>query len=363
MSDKDYYKTLGVDKTATKEEVKKAYKTLAKKYHPDISQEENASDKFKEINEAAAILGDDEKRSQYDQHGKTYDQFKGGQGFDANDFGFNFNNMGGFEDIFDTFFGGGGRRKRGGPKRGSDLRYDIEIPLEEAFTGVTKTITIPRLEKCSKCHGSGAKSESDIVTCPDCNGAGQVKRVQRTPFGMIQTQTTCGKCQGTGKYIKDECEVCDGTGLEKKTRNIDIKIPKGAEEGTNIRASEQGEAGEKGGPSGDLYIVIHLKEHEVFEREGDEVNIRVPISFESAVLGDEIEVPTLDGKAMLKIPTGTDSGTVFRMKGKGLPHLHGMGAGSEFVEVYIEVPKKLSKKQKELLKAFSKEKKKKGLFK
>ncbi|MBU0615701.1 MAG: molecular chaperone DnaJ [Nanoarchaeota archaeon] len=364
MTDKDYYKILGVDKSATKEEIKKAYKNLAKQHHPDISKDPGATEKFKEINEAAAVLGDDDKRSQYDQYGKTYEQFKGGRGFDFNDFGFNFQDLGGFgfEDIFDRFFGGGfsgGRTKRG-PRRGSDLRYDIEITLEEAYHGATKTVIIPRLEKCSKCKGSGANSEDDIVTCPECNGAGAVRRVQRTPFGMVQTQSVCHKCQGSGKFIKNECSVCDGTGVEKKTRQIEIKIPAGAEEGTNLRIAGQGEAGEKGGGTGDLYIFIHIEEHKVFDREEDDIKIRVPIKFSTAVLGEEIDVPTLDGTATLKIPSGTDSGTVFRIRSRGMPHLHGHGSGDQYVEVFIEVPKKVSKKQKELIKEFEKEKK--GLF-
>ena len=364
MANKDYYKVLGVEKTAAKEEIKKAYKNLAKKYHPDLNKGEGTTEKFKEINEAAAVLADDEKRKQYDEHGTTAEQFgQGFQGYDFSDFmsGSNFD----FDSIFESFFGGNpfGARRRRGPKRGSDLRYDMEITLEEAAAGTTKHITVPRLEQCSKCHGSGAESESDIVNCPDCNGSGVKRQTQRTPFGIVSTTATCGKCRGQGKYIKKECSACDGTSVVKKTRKLEIKIPAGAEEETNLRVTGEGEAGEKGAPAGDLYIVIHIKEHDTFERNGDDVYVKVPIPFAIAALGGEMEVPTLDGKASLKIPAGTQNNTIFRMKGKGIPYLHGSGQGNENVEVVIEVPEKLSKRQKELLEEFESEsKKKKGIF-
>ena len=360
---KDYYKILGVEKNSTKDEIKKAYKNLAKKYHPDINKDSNATEKFKEINEAAAVLADDEKRSKYNQFGTTAEQFgQGFEGFDFSDFmsgsGFDFDN------IFESVFGGNfsSRRSRG-PSRGADLRYDLEITLEEAAAGATKHIVIPRLEQCSECHGSGAESESDIVTCPDCNGSGMRRRTQRTPFGLFATTTTCRKCSGNGRYIKKECNVCDGTGVVKNTRKLEIKIPAGSEEGTNLRVSREGEAGEKGAAQGDLYIVVHVAEHETFERHGNDIYVKIPIPFAIAALSGEVEIPTLDGKATLKIPAGTQSNTVFRMKGKGIPHLHGSGVGNENVEVIIEVPEKLTKKQKELLQEFEKENKsKKGFF-
>jgi len=364
---KDYYKILGVSKNSTKEEVKKAYKKLAKKFHPDLNKEEGSTEKFKEINEAAAVLADDEKRNSYDQFGTTADQFGNGfQGFDFSDI------MGGgrggfdFDSIFESFFGGshfGGSRRRG-PRRGSDLRYDMEIALEEAAKGAKKHITIPRTEQCPECNGLGAKSESDIEDCDDCNGSGQQRRTQRTPFGVFATTATCRKCQGHGKYIKKACRECSGSGIVKKTRKLEINVPAGAEQGTNLRLQGEGEAGEKGAPSGDLFVVMHVEEHDVFERHGDDIYIKIPIPFAIASLGGEVEVPTLDGKAKLKIPSGTQTNTIFRMKDKGIPYLHGSGMGSENVEVIIEVPKKLSKKQKELLKEFEKENKgKKGFFK
>ena len=365
MPEKDYYKILGIDKNATKEEIKRAYKRLAKKYHPDLNKSENAAEKFKEINEAAAILADDEKRTQYDQYGTTADQFRGFEGFDFSDFMSDITGSGfDFDSIFESFFGGSpfGTRRRG-PRRGADLRYDLEITLEEASTGVTKHIVVPRLEQCTKCHGSGAESEADIVNCPQCDGTGVQRRTQRTPFGIFSTTTTCGKCRGQGKYIKKECAVCDGTGVVKKTRKLEIKVPAGAEEGTNLRISKEGEAGEKGATSGDLYIIIHVKEHEIFERRGDDIYVKVHIPFAVAALGGEVEVPTLDEKAKLKIPAGTQNNTIFRMKGHGIPYLHGYGRGNENVEVIIEVPERLSKRQKELLREFEKEsKKKKGFF-
>jgi len=373
VKEKDYYKILGVEKNSTKEEIKKAYKKLAKKYHPDINKEDGSQEKFKEINEAAAVLGDDEKRSQYDQFGTGYEQFSGGRGFDFSDFG-GFSG-GGFDfgDIFDQFFGGGfsgfGGGRRRGPKRGSDLRYDMEISLEEAADGVAKTIDVPRLERCEKCDGSGAKNPDDLVTCPSCGGSGVVRKTQRTPFGMFATTTTCRKCHGSGQYIKNECQKCDGTGVERKTRKIEVKIPAGAEEGTNLRIRCEGEAGEKGGDEGDLFIVIHVKEDKRFDRRGDDLLVGFrhdrpfTVPFTIATLGGEVEVPTLKGTAKLKIPAGTQSGTAFRMKGQGIAYLHGEGKGDEIVKVEIEVPTKLTAKQKKILKDFEKESGKKGFLK
>jgi molecular chaperone DnaJ len=365
---KDYYKILGVDKNATKEDIKKAYKKLAKKYHPDINKEEGAAEKFKEINEAAAVLGDDTKRQQYDQFGDAEAFKRAGSanfnGFDPGNFGFGDFASFDFGDIFDQFFSGGGfsRSSRRGPKSGASIRVDIEITLEEASTGVTKTLSIPRIEKCPKCNGSGAESDDDVKECPECHGSGTVRRTQRTPFGMFATTSACRQCSGKGKIVEKECNNCDGTGLVKKTRKIEVKVPAGAEEGTNLRISGEGEAGEQGAPNGDLYVIVHVKEHKIFERDGDDLYIKKDVSFVTAALGGEIEVPTLEGKAKLKIPSGTQPGTIFKMKGKGIPYLHGYGTGDELVEINIKVPEKLSKKQKELLKSFDKASKKKGLF-
>ncbi len=356
---KDYYETLGVSKNATREDIKKAYKKLAKKYHPDINKDADASEKFKEINEAASVLGDPQKRESYDKFGTAdTSNSRGFEGFDFGGFDFNF---GGFDDIFDGLFGGRNRRRRS--NRGYDLRFDIEITLEEAAEGVKKNIVIPRLEVCDNCQGTGAKSKSDIKTCTECKGSGYVKQARRTPFGVFATTSPCPKCHGTGKIIKELCPHCDGEGRVEKNRKLEIDIPAGVDSGNKLRVAGEGEAGEQGGPSGDLYVVIHVLDHDVFERQGSDLFIELPISFAQAALGSEIEVPTLNGKAKLKIPSGTQTHTTFRMKGKGIPDLHGYGKGDEMVKIIVNVPNKLNKKQKELLKQFDKELgKKKGLF-
>ena len=367
MAQKDYYDILGVSKEASRTEIKKAYKKLAKKYHPDLNKDNDESaEKFKDINEAASVLGDEKKRQHYDQFGSEGTQHGG---FDSSNFnGYDFGGFGSggsfdFGDIFEALFGGRRGRGRGaGPQRGADLRYDLEIELEDAAFGADKTLVIPRLEKCSRCGGSGAESEADIEICGQCHGSGVVNVVKRTPFGVFQSTTACPKCRGQGKQIKKECPVCDGTGLVKKTRKIEIKIPAGAQDGTRLRIAGEGEAGEKGGPNGDLYVVVHVREHKIFERHGDDLFVEVPISFAVAALGGEIDVPTLEGKAELKIPSGTQTETVFRMRDKGIPNLRGLGKGSQNVRVTVEVPIKLSAKKKKLLKEFDKGLKKKNIF-
>ncbi len=364
--EKDYYKILGVGKNATKEEIKDAYKKLAKKYHPDLNKNSDATEKFKEINEAASVLGDENKKSQYDQFGTAGSQYSGSSGgfsgFDFSDFMSEGSGSFDFDSIFESFFGGGGRG-RSRRQRGADLRYDIEIELEEAAFGAVKQIAVPRLEKCDRCGGTGAEGSSGIVTCHDCNGRGATTKTQRTPFGLFQTTTTCRRCHGEGKYIKDECHICDGTGVIKKTRKLEIKIPAGADTGTNLRVQGGGQAGEKGAQAGDLYVVIHVIPHKVFKRQEDDIYVKIPVSFATAAIGGEVEVPTLKGTATLKIPQGTQSNTVFRMRSKGIRHLDDSGYGDENVEVYIEVPEKITKRQKELLAEFEKESGKKGIFK
>lgn len=364
MTNKDYYKILGVDKNASKEEVKKAYKKLAKKYHPDMNKDSGAEEKFKEISEAAAILGDDEKRRNYDQFGTTYEQFSGGSGFDFSDFGFDFgSNSFNFDSLFEQIFGSGifGGSSRGFSRRssnsfsrrGSDLRFNLEITLDETFEGVTKKIKIPKLETCEKCGGSGAHSDSDIINCDECGGSGISQKVKRTPFGIFQTTTTCQKCSGAGKVIKKECHTCSGEGRVEVKKEISVKIPKGIESGTHLRVSKEGEAGEHGGPHGDLYVFVTIKEHPLFSRDGNDLYLEVPISIVQATLGAIIEVPKMKGKTKLKIPAGTQPETIFKIKGEGMPHLHGSGVGDELVKVMVQIPEKLNKKQKKIFEELS----------
>jgi molecular chaperone DnaJ len=347
----NYYETLGLSKGASKEEIKKAYKKLAKKHHPDLNKGDTASEtKFKEINEAFSTLNNDQKRARYDQYGSA----DSGAGFGGGGSGFEgFDVGGGFGDIFDSFFGGSGRGRAGrGPRRGHDLQYEIQVTLEEAYAGVKKTIKIPKHDVCKHCSGSGAENASDIVTCGTCNGAGRVTQQQKTPFGIFQSQGVCPSCNGDGKTIKNPCSKCSGAGKVKVNKNLEIKIPAGVDTGNQLRVPQEGEAGERGAQPGDLYVVMRVIGHKIFDRDEDNISTSVPISYAQAVIGTSIPVPTLDGAANLKIPAGTESGTTFRMRGKGMPRLQGHGYGDEMVTIQIETPQKLSKKQKELLEAF-----------
>lgn len=349
---KDYYKILGVEKGATKEEIKKAYKKMAKKYHPDLNKEKDAQEKFKEINEAASILGDDQKRQQYDQFGSDTFKQGGGQGGFGGAGGFDFSGFGqggGFEDIFDAFFGGGGRATRR-EQRGSNLRFDMEISLEDAAFGTSKKIKVKKRNICDACNGTGGDTE----TCRDCHGTGYVRTVKRTPFGAFQSTGPCGTCGGSGKIIVTACKKCGGDGYIEGDKEIKVDIPKGIEDGMRLRVENEGDAGERGQQPGDLFIYIHIRKHDFFERNGNDVDVEIPISYMQAVFGDSIEVPTLGGKAKLKIPAGTQSGTVFRMAGKGIPYLRGFGTGDQNVLVTVDVPKKLNKKQKEALEKYGK---------
>lgn len=350
---KDYYESLGIDKGSTKEQIKKAYKKLAKKYHPDLNKEESATEKFKEISEAAAVLGDDEKRAQYDRFGTA--DTSGFSGFDPRDFGGSSGGEFDFGDIFDMFFGGGARQSNRRSYKGSDLRFDLNLDLVDVADEVNKTIRINRLEKCDNCNGSGAKSSSDVKSCSTCNGSGRMTRTRRTPFGMFQTTSTCSDCSGEGKVIKNPCSKCKGEGRLHNTADVKIQIPAGVEHGMRLRVGGEGEAGLKGGQSGDLYVVIHVKDHKLFVRDGDDLYLEIPISFTQATLGDIIEVATLKGKTKLKIPAGTETHTIFRIKNEGLPHINRHGRGDEKVRVMIETPQKLTKKQIEILKEFQEE--------
>ncbi|MDX8359535.1 molecular chaperone DnaJ [Cytobacillus sp. IB215316] len=348
MSKRDYYEVLGISKSASQDEIKKAYRKLSKKYHPDINKEPDAADKFKEVKEAYETLSDDQKRAHYDQFGHTDPN----QGFGGG--GGDFGGFGGFEDIFSTFFGGGGRRRDpNAPQQGADLQYTMTLKFEEAVFGKETDIEIPREEECKTCHGSGAKPGTKPETCKHCNGSGQLSVEQNTPFGRIVNRRVCHHCEGTGKKVTQKCSTCNGAGKVKKRKKIHVKIPSGIDDGQQLRVTGQGEAGINGGPAGDLYIVFHVKPHEFFEREGDDIYCEMPLTFAQSTLGDEIEVPTLHGKVKLKIPAGTQTGTKFRLRGKGVPNVRGYGQGDQHIQVRVITPTKLTEKQKQLLREFN----------
>lgn len=348
MAKQDYYELLGLTRSASTDEIKKAYRKLARKFHPDANPDDpNAEAKFKEISEAYVILCDPEKRANYDRFGHAGVDGQGFGGFDG------FNDFGGLGDIFEMFFGGTGRR-RTGPEKGADVRVDIELTLNEAAFGLEREVKVARTEPCSTCGGSGAAAGSKPATCGACNGSGQLQYAQNTPFGRIVQSRTCDRCRGKGKIIDKPCPTCRGNGQTRRTRSIKVKIPPGVDSGSRLRVTGEGEAGTRGGPRGDLYVYIHVKPNKVFKREGDDLICELPISFVQAALGDELDVPTLEGKAKLKVPEGTQPGTIFRMKGKGVPNVSGYGRGDQHVLIKVITPTKLSEKQKSLLKDFAK---------
>lgn len=347
MAKQDYYELLGISRSASADDIKKAYRKLARQCHPDANPDDpTAEARFKEISEAYMVLSDPEKRSNYDRFGHAGADGQGFGGFEG------FGDFGGLGDIFEMFFGAGGRR-RSGPEKGSDIRADLELTLKEAAFGLERELKVPRTESCSTCDGSGAAAGNKPATCSTCNGAGQVQYAQNTPFGRIVQTRTCDRCRGAGKIIEKPCPTCRGTGQIRKTRGIKVKVPPGVDNGSRLRVAGEGEAGTRGGPRGDLYVYIHVQAHKIFKREGDDLICEMPISFVQAALGDELEVPTLEGGAKLKIPEGTQSGTVFRMKGKGVPNVSGHGRGDQHVVVKLVTPTKLSEKQKTLLKEFA----------
>ncbi|HEC81155.1 MAG TPA: molecular chaperone DnaJ [Thermoplasmatales archaeon] len=358
MVKRDYYEILGVSRNATKEEIKRAYRKLALKYHPDRNPGKEAEERFKEISEAYAVLSDDEKRRQYDLfgHAGIDERYSYEDIFRGVDFGDIFRDLGfgfGFDDIFERFFG---RRPTRGRewRRGADLRYDVTITLRDAYYGKTVELEIPRTEKCDTCNGSGAKPGTSPKTCPVCHGTGQMQRTQRTAFGVFTQITVCPRCNGEGTIVETPCPVCEGRGVVQRTRVVEVKIPKGVEEGSHLRLAGAGEAGEKGGEAGDLYVVVHVKEDEKFKRDGSDLYTEKRITFPEAALGTVVEVETLDGTTKLRLPAGVESGDVFKIKGKGMPRLRG-GHGDLFVKVKVETPKRLSRKAKKLLEEFAKE--------
>ena len=381
---RDYYEVLGVDKNATDEELKKAYRKLAKKYHPDANPDnkEEAEDKFKEVNEAYETLSDSQKRKMYDQFGPDGPQgFGGGQGpfgqggyYSYTGSGFDgFSDFGDLGDIFSSFFGGGfggkTRRPTNGPKKGADLNLHMDITFEESFLGVEKQVIINRNEECTICHGTGAKPGTNPMKCPECNGTGQIRQVQKTILGQMQTTRTCSTCHGTGEVIKEPCDNCRGKGTVRKQPKIKVKIPAGIDNGQTVVLRGEGEPGQKGGPKGDLYITVGVKKHSIYSRKGNNVLCDIPVTITQATLGAELEIPMCDGsKEKYKIPEGTQTGTKFSIRNKGFKTINGSSQGDFIFTVNVQTPKRLTKEQRELLVELAKTMneqppvKKKGIF-
>ncbi len=357
MADKrDYYEVMGLGKGASDDEIKKSYRKMAKKFHPDLNPgDEQAEKSFKELNEAYEVLSDSDKKARYDQfgHAGVDPNFGGGAG-GGNPFqGAGFD----FSDIFDSFFGGGGfggrsRSNPNAPRRGTDCEATVTISFEEAAKGVKKTISYQQIETCSDCSGSGAKKGTQPKTCANCSGTGQVRINQRTPFGVVQSAQACDKCSGTGKVIDSPCPTCDAKGRVRKKKNIEISIPAGIDDEQILNVSGSGNAGVNGGPSGDLHVYVSVRPHAIFQRRGNDVWCDLPLKLTQAALGAEIIVPTLDGKVSYQVHEGTQPGDIFKLKGKGIPSIHGRGRGDQYIQVTVEIPKNLSKKQKEILKEF-----------
>jgi len=359
MEKKDYYEILGIDHSASKEEIKKVYRKLALQYHPDKNKDKGAEEKFKEISEAYAVLYDDEKRKMYDQHGhagidQQYTSEDIFRGADFNDIfrgtGFDFN------DIFEQFFSRrNGFTQRPRDQRGNDIRYDIEIRLEDAYRGMETELEVPRTELCDTCKGSGARPGTSPKRCSTCGGTGQLQASRRTAFGMFTQITDCSKCHGQGTVIEDLCPACRGRGSIQKTRKIELKIPKGIDDGAQLRLAGQGEHPEGATQSGDLYVVVHMKEHPVFERRGVDLYRKLNVSFPQATLGATLIVETLEGRERLKIPEGTENGTLFKLKGSGMPKIHSSGSGDLYVLIQVKTPKRPNKRARLLLEELQRE--------
>jgi len=352
MNNTEYYDRLGVSKDASQDEIKRAYRKMSKKYHPDINKEPGAEEKYKEVQEAYETLSDDQKRAAYDQYGPDGANGFGGQGgFGGFDGGAGF---GGFEDIFSSFFGGSATRNPNAPRQGDDLQYRVNLSFEEAIFGAEKEVHYNREATCKTCSGSGAKPGTSPVTCGRCHGQGVINVDTQTPLGMMRRQVTCDVCHGTGQEIKEPCQTCHGTGHEKQSHKVSVKIPAGVETGQQIRLAGQGEAGFNGGPYGDLFVIINVNPSDKFTRDGSTIYYTLNISFVQAALGDTVEVPTVHGNVEMAIPAGTQTGKTFRLKGKGAPRLRGGSQGDQHVTVKIVTPTKLNDAQKEALLAFAK---------
>lgn len=349
MNNTEFYERLGVSKDASSDEIKKAYRKMSKKYHPDINKEAGAEQKYKDVQEAYETLSDSQKRAAYDQYGAAGAQggFGGQGGFDGAGFG-------GFEDIFSSFFGGGGgMRNPNAPRQGDDLQYRVNLSFEEAVFGAEKEVTYNRESSCSTCNGSGAKPGTSPVTCGRCHGSGVINVDTQTPLGMMRRQVTCDVCHGTGKEIKEPCQTCHGTGHEKEVHKVSVKIPAGVETGQQIRLQGQGEAGTNGGPYGNLFVILNVLPSKQFERNGSTIYYTMNISFVQAALGANVDIPTVHGEVEMSIPAGTQTGKVFRLKGKGAPKLRGAGQGDQHVTINVVTPTKLNDQQKEALEAFA----------
>lgn len=345
---RDYYEVLEVDRNASKEDLKKAYRRLARRYHPDVNSEEGSDERFKEINEAYEVLSNENTRAAYDRFGHA--GVKGaGAGFG------DFSGFGGVSDIFEEFFAGfGGRRRRAGPRRGPDLRYDLTIDFEEAVFGTEREIQVRRPEICPHCQGVGAEPGTDPIRCANCNGTGEVRQMRQSFLGSFVNVTTCPVCEGSGETIPTPCTVCHGNKQIQQTRTLNVKIPAGVDSETQIRLSNEGGPGIDGGPHGNLYVVLHVDKHDYFQRRGDDIILEMEINMAQAALGDEIEVPTVDGPERLVINSGTQSGSVFRLRDKGVPHLRRKGRGDQLVVVHVAIPKDLTIEQKELIQKLAK---------
>lgn len=358
MADKrDYYEVLGVSKGASADEIKKAYRKLAKKYHPDLNPDDKAGAeaKFKEASEAYEVLSDPNKKARYDQFGHAGVDPNAAAGYGGGGFG----GFGGFDDfdlgdLFGSFFGGGGspRRNPNTPQRGRDIRMNIDLTFEEACFGTKKEITVSHMEECDACHGSGAAEGTQPARCTACGGTGQVKAVQRTPFGSMQTVRTCEACGGKGTVINDPCKICRGEGSVRRSKKINVNIPGGIDNGMSLNVRGEGDIGKNGGQAGDILLTVRVKPHKIFARSGADISCDYPISFVQATLGGEVKVPTIDGNVTYNIPEGTQPGTVFRLKNKGAVKLNGNGRGDQYVKIQVEIPKGINESQKEILRQF-----------